>query len=143
MQSLRSWIPCVTLVLLAACDSASGPPLIVSDIVITEPPPGRAMSAGYLTLSNPSGDDIRVTRVTSPQFESVEIHESLLQDGIASMQRVPELLITARSSISLQPGGKHLMLMRPIGEAKNVSLNFYSDEILLLSVQASTKGRNN
>ncbi len=143
MQYLRLWLLCMTLILLSACNNASGPSLVASDIVINEPLPGHAMSAGYLTLSNLSSDPVRVTRVTSPQFEAVEIHESLLRDGIASMQRVAELSIAAKSGVSLQPGGKHLMLMRPIGAAKSVSLNFYNDETLLLSVQASIKQRNN
>lgn len=122
---------------LSACDGDAEPPLIATDIIINESVPGKTMSAGYLSLRNTTHDDISISRVTSPDFGAVEIHESLLQDGIAKMRRVEKLLIPANSTVSLEPGGKHLMLMLPIGAPENISLNFYNDETLQLSVQAS------
>lgn len=122
---------------LSACDGDAEPPLIATAIIINESVPGKAMSAGYLSLRNTTHDEISISRVTSPDFGAVEIHESLLQDGIAKMRRVEKLLIPANSTVSLEPGGKHLMLMLPIGAPENISLNFYNDETLQLSVQAS------
>ncbi|NQV86314.1 MAG: copper chaperone PCu(A)C [Woeseiaceae bacterium] len=130
------------LTLLSACEGDARPPLIAADIVINESPSGQAMSAGYLTLTNTTKDDLSISRVSSPEFESVEIHESLLQDGVAKMRRVEKLLIPANSTVSLKPGEKHLMLMRRIGAAENISLNLYDDETLLLSVQASPARSN-
>jgi len=122
---------------LSACDGDAEPPLIATAIIINESVPGKAMSAGYLSLRNTTHDDISISRVSSPEFGAVEIHESLLQDGVAKMRRVEKLLIPANSTVSLEPGGKHLMLMLPIGAPENISLNFYNDETLQLSVQAS------
>lgn len=101
------------------------------------------MSAGYLSFTNNSKDVISISHVVSPEFEDVEIHESLLEDGVAKMRRIEELSIPARSSVSLQPGGKHLMLMRPTGALDTVSLSFYSGDTLLLSVEVPLTQRNN
>lgn len=145
MQTFRIHIPAIVLsgILLTACNGEAEAPLVASDVVISEPPPGRAMSAGYLTLRNNTNDVIRISGVDSPQFGFVEIHETRLEDGVAKMLLVPELLIPAKSNISLQPGGKHLMLMRPIGSPESISLSFYDDEALLLSVQATVTRRKN
>ena len=37
-------------------------------------------------------------------------------------------------TIIFERGGKHLMLMQPVGKPGTITLNFYSDDVLLLSV---------
>lgn len=128
--------------LLCACGSETGPPLVATDVVITEPMPARHMSAGYVSFANNTDQAISISHIISPEFESVEIHESLLEDGVAKMRRLDELSIPANSSVSLQRGGKHLMLMRPSGAPESVSLSFYSGDTLLLSLEAPITRRN-
>ncbi len=101
------------------------------------------MSAGYVTLSNNTDIEIRINKITSPAFEKIEIHESTLEDGIAKMRRIEALSIPPNSSVELVNGGKHLMLMRPTASADSVSLNFYSDDTIILSVIAPMTPRNN
>ena len=127
----------------AACGGEAKAPLLASDIVITEPMPGMHMSAGYISFTNNTSDAINITQVVSPEFELVEIHESLVEDGIAKMRRIEELVIPAKSGVSLQRGGKHLMLMRPTGALNTVSLSFYSGDTLLLNVNAPVSRRSN
>lgn len=133
----------VVCLFLSACGGEAKAPLVASNIVITEPVPGRHMGAGYISFTNNTNDAINITRVVSPEFEAVEMHESLIEDGIAKMRRIEELTIPASSSVSLQPGGKHLMLMRPTGALDTVSLSFYNGDTLLLSVTAPTTGGSN
>ena len=128
---------------LSACGGDTKPPLVATHIVVSKPIPGMRMSAGYLSLTNNTKDAISITRVTSDDFEAVEIHESLLEDGVAKMQRIQKLMVPANSSVSLEPGGKHLMLMRPSNGIDTVSLSFYSDDTLILSVDAPLTPRNN
>jgi len=131
-----------TLVLLLAlfgCAEESGPPLVASDIEITRPMAGMDMSAGYLTLKNNTGTAIVVTQVQSPQFARVEIHETTIEDGISKMRALDSLTVPANGSARLERGGKHLMLMQPVGEPRTITLNFYSGDVLLLSVSAEFK----
>ena len=95
------------------------------------------MAAGYLTLSNNASQPIVITQVASPQFESVEMHESVIEDGMARMYPLGDLTVLAKSSVVFQPGGKHLMLMRPIGEFDTVSLDFYAGKAVVLTVNVA------
>ena len=133
----------IVCLFLAACGGEAKAPLVASNIVITEPMPGRHMSAGYMSFTNNTSDAIYITHVVSPEFDAIEMHESLVEDGIAKMRPIEELVIPANSGISLQRGGKHLMLMRPIGALDSVSLSFYSGDTLLLNVNAPVSRRSN
>jgi copper(I)-binding protein len=128
------------LVILAGCGEAR-PPLVVSDVVITAGMPGMKMSAGYLTFANNSDQPIAITSVTSPQFDSVEMHETLIENDIARMREIPELAIPAHGSVVFERGGKHLMLMNPTGANEQVTLNVYSGDMLLLVVTAAIEKR--
>lgn len=126
------------LVLVGACGADTRPALVASDVTITQPMPGMAMSAGYLTLTNNSAETITITRVISPQYASVELHESVVDDGVARMRRLEKIEIPAGTNTVLAPGGKHLMLMRPTKiPADAVSLQFYDGATLLLTVTSS------
>ena len=119
--------------LVAAC-GAPQPPLVASDVEITQPMPGRQMSAGFLVLSNNTDADIRITRVTSPQFGAVEIHETTIEDGIARMRELDELIVPARGSVALERGGKHLMLMQARDTGNAVSLQLFSEDAPVLDI---------
>jgi len=125
------------LILLgAACNTESGPPLVATDVVVTRPMPGMGMSAAYMSLTNNSDQTVSISRVTSAQFESVELHESKVEDGVARMRPLSKLEIAGGATVTLRPGGKHLMLMRPTGPADDVALQFYNDDALILTVDA-------
>jgi hypothetical protein len=133
----------LVLVLLVACSGEPEAPLVASDIVVTAAMPGASMSAGYISLRNNTDIEIRINKITSPAFEKIEIHESTLEDGIAKMRRIEALSIPPNSSVILGNGGKHLMLMHPTASADTVSLSFYSDDTIILSVNAPMTPRNN
>lgn len=113
------------------------PPLVASDVVVTRPVPGANMSAGYLSLTNNTDETVRITRVASPEFGSAEFHESTIEDGVARMREIPALGIPAHGTVTLERGGKHLMLMQPGGVAETITLHFFDGDRLLLTVAAS------
>ena len=124
----------ISLLLLVAC-GAPQPPLVATDVEITRPIPGRSMSAGFLVLTNNTDEAIRITSVTSPQFGSIELHETTIENGIARMRKVDELLVPAGGSVTLERGGKHLMLMQAGELGESVSLQLYDDEGLVLDIE--------
>lgn len=119
---------------LFGCTADDPAPVVLEDIVITEPRPGANMSAGYLRISNNRSEPLAITRVESPQFGKIEIHETTTIDGVSRMRPLPALEVPANGSVVLERGGKHLMLMRPGDDLSRVSLDFYSGDELLLSV---------
>jgi copper(I)-binding protein len=122
--------------LLVAC-GAPQPPLVVNGVEVTRPMPGRHMSAGYLVLTNNSNEDILITSVTSPQYESVEIHETTIDGGVSSMREIEELIVPANDSVTLERGGKHLMLMRARDIQDSVTLHLMSGDAPVLTVEYS------
>lgn len=125
---------CAILALSAACSSPEGPPLVATDVVVTAPGPGMPMAAGYLQIRNQSGNSVRITRVSSPQFGAVAMHETVVEDGVARMRAIPELEIADGETVAFERGGKHLMLMQPAATPGTITLNFYAGDVLLMSV---------
>lgn len=134
---MKRIIPVLILALLSCACSQESAPLVASDVVVSKPMPGMDMAAGYLTLRNNTSQPIIISHVASPQFESVEMHESVIEDGMARMYALGEMTVLAKSSVVFQPGGKHLMLMRPVGEFDTVTLAFYAGEAVVLTVNVT------
>ena len=130
------------LLAFAGCSSDPQPPLVAEALEVTPPIPGRRMSAGFMELTNNTSEAMTITHVVCTDYEKVEIHESTVEDGVAKMRRIPELVVPANSSLTLERGGLHLMLMGAAGEPDNVSLSFFDDDMLLLNVSTSIKKKN-
>ncbi len=122
---------------LASCANDAEPPLVASDVKVLETMPGMSMTAAYMTLTNNSRDDIRITRITSPEFAAVELHETVVEDNVSRMREVPELVVPASASVTLKPGGLHVMLMRKTGGDDAVSLKIWSGDTALLTLETS------
>lgn len=86
-------------------------PLEVIDGWIREAPPGLMTLAGYARLKNNSDQPITIVKVESTAFAEVQIHESTILNGMASMRAIDSLRIAAHEQVVLAPVGKHLMLM--------------------------------
>ena len=88
-------------------------------------------SAIYLTIVNPTDHPDRLVAVKSPAGMA-ETHESVTENNIVRMEPRPGgFEIPARSTVSLLPGGKHIMLMgvaKPLapGDAITATLVFAS-----------------
>ena len=133
---MRRLLLFAALFVIVSCGEPAGPPLVASKIVVTAPAPDMPMAAAYLEIANRSGEAIRITHVTSPQYSTVEMHETTIDDGIARMRKIAALDLADGETALFERGGKHLMLMGPDGTPNIVTLNFYSSELLLLSVSA-------
>ncbi len=126
------------LLLATACNQADVAPVVVSEVRLTAAPPGARMRAAYLEITNNTRETVAIDRVTSPQFGSVAIHESTVEDGIARMRPLERLVVPAGETVTLEPGGKHLMLMSPrVAEPGTVRLQFFAGDTLLVSIDVS------
>lgn len=134
----RTLFASLVLLLVAACSSEQAV-LTVEKLQIPPPVPGVSMGAAYLTLTNNSDQEISITRVASPELSSVEMHESILKDGVSRMARLQRVTIAPRQSVVFEPGAKHLMLRYPAAMPDTLTLQFYADDTLLLSVDTNLK----
>lgn len=76
-------------------------------------PPGAASLAGYLVLRNPCQAAIEVSSIESRDFAMPTIHRSGEVDGISRMRPAGRLVVAPGGTLRFEPGGLHLMLMKP------------------------------
>ena len=101
------------VLLSSSCNQSSSNSIDTTDAWIREAPPNASMLAGYVTITNNSDQERILTSAKSKQFKMVEIHKTIIEDGVAKMRRQDDLAIPAGSSLVLEPGSYHLMLMMP------------------------------
>jgi len=101
------------IALLTACNQDTNNSFSTNDAWVREAPPNSSMMAGYVTLKNNTDQDSIITFAKSKQFNMVEVHQTIVVDGVAKMRKQDNLAIPAGSSLKLEPGSYHLMLMGP------------------------------
>lgn len=88
--------------------------------------PSNVMAlAGYLEIRNGTGEALKITGAHSPDFKKVEFHRTEHQGDLARMIESAILEIPPRSSLALEPGGHHLMLIgatRPLDEGQTATV---------------------
>lgn len=71
-----------------------------------------SMGAAYLMITNNGDDADRLVSVSTDVAEVVEIHEVTMTDNVMEMSPLHDgLEIPAGESVSLEPGGYHIMLI--------------------------------
>lgn len=111
----------------AASSSAAAGVLDVRDPWVKAADAG--MTAAFGTLVNDGDTDVTITAAAT-DVSPMELHEMAMRDGKMVMQAKPGgIVVKAKSSHVLEPGGDHLMLMnltRPVraGDELTVTLSF-------------------
>lgn len=115
------------------------PGVSIDNVMVTEPPPGVEMSAGYFEIRNAGNHPVSLVKVTSPDFGSIELHRSVVTGGIARMIQQESVTVPPDSSLQFKPGDYHLMMLRPrkkLSAGNTVSLTFYFSDSTTLSTRA-------
>jgi copper(I)-binding protein len=109
----------VTLVLLVfATTQLLADGVRVDDPWVRAAPPTAKVVAGYMTLVNESEISQHVVGAASPGFGMIEMHRTVVADGMARMEEQARLTVEPGAKLSLEPGGYHLMLMMPMSVPK-------------------------
>jgi len=98
------------------------------------------MTAGYLTVHNPSSQEVQVTDVESADFGSVELHATVTEDGVAKMRREEAVPVPPHGTVDFEPGGRHLMMfdpVRPLTEGDTVNLTVTLSDGTQLAAEAT------
>ena len=128
---------CGWLFTAIAGSTLSAPTMDVIDGWVREAPPTSRVLAAYMQIINLTDGDLTVTGVTSPDFETADLHRTVVEEGVARMLPVPELTIPAGSSVTLEPGGLHLMLfdpVRPLQEGDSVTLVLHRSDAICITL---------
>lgn len=121
-------------VLLVLAGPALAEPVTVGDLTIERPtlrvtPQGAPVAGGYMLVTNTGEADDTLVAASVDAAPETEIHEMRMDGDVMRMRELDGgLVIPAGQSVSLQPGGYHLMLMGPTplaeGETHEVRLTF-------------------
>jgi len=107
---------------------------------IIESPPVMSMNAGYLEIENTNPHPVVLTSVSSDDFSNIEIHQTILENGVARMKKAGPLTIPAQSRWIFKPGDYHLMLFkakRTLHAGETTSLRFHFSDGLTVDADAT------
>ena len=118
----------------ACCNQKPTETVHVSEAWVREAPPNVSMLAGYANITNNGAEDRIITSAKSEQFKMVEIHKTIVEDGVAKMRRQNNLIVRAGKTLELKPGSYHLMLMHPQRDLKlndevNITLTLKNGDV--------------
>ncbi|ODT65047.1 MAG: hypothetical protein ABS75_32915 [Pelagibacterium sp. SCN 63-23] len=88
--------------------------MVIDHPAIQEAPPNAPVLGGYATFSNNGAEDDRLLAIESPAVTKVELHQSVVTDGVARMTPMDDgLAIPAGTSVWLGDDGTHAMFIGP------------------------------
>ena len=137
----RLWL--AGLWLLAAAVPAAAD-VEVRDPWIAETPPGAMSAAAFMVLANDGTEPRLVVRAASPACERIEFHRAERDGDIALMREQKSLGVPADGHLTLEPGGTHLMLIRPTelraGDRVAIDLELANGENLAVEAVVRRRG---
>ncbi len=105
---------CVLALTVAGIGSArAAGKLVVENPWVRTAPSGAYMLGGFAVLRNAGDAPLTVRGAHAAGFGSVELHETKMEGGMARMRPLDDIRIAPGESVTLAPGGKHIMLMQP------------------------------
>lgn len=111
--------------------------------------PGKtgSNSAVYFTIDNPLPNPDALLKAEGDIAESVELHESSMDDqGTMMMRPLESVSIDAKTKVEFKPGGLHVMLFSlkrdlNAGDQFNLTLHFQSNPEITLQVQVKESSK--
>jgi len=117
--------------------------VVVEDAWVGEVPPSSPVAAAYMTIKNEGSSDDRLLSVTANISGHTMIHETVVdENGVARMDMVDALVIPAGKSVTLKPGGTHVMLMdlkEPVTGKEKIELDLKFENAGEMKVEAPVK----
>ena len=108
--------------------------------------PNQPVGGGFLEIVNNTVSDDRLLAVTTPVARRVEIHEMRMQDDTMKMRALSEgLRIPAGETVTLQPGGYHLMffdLDEPLVQGESFKAKLYFEKAGAVTVRFEIRSTN-
>lgn len=121
-HSLEHPAPAIAVSAASAADAHAGHgmamgPITLGDLEISGPftratLPGAKVGGGFLTILNKGETADRLVSASSPAAKDVQLHEMKMEGEVMQMRQLENgIEIPAGSTVTLQPGGLHIMFM--------------------------------
>lgn len=121
--------------------------LMIHNARVRATPPNAAVAAGYLTIQNMGSKTDRLIGISAPFAMKSEIHEMKMEGDVMQMRMIRGgLKIPPNGSLTLKPGGRHIMFMKlkeqlKHGEQKSVNLVFEQHGQIVVNFKVEDIGR--
>ena len=103
-----------TLFLIIGAFTANAAELVVTDPWIRSAPPNAPALGAFMLLENDSDSEVSVVDAySSLEVDRVELHRTMMDDGVMKMIPQQSIPIPPHSSTDLAPGSWHIMLIGP------------------------------
>lgn len=106
---MKSNLTMLAAVAALASQSALAANISVTDAWARATMPGQKVSAAYLQIQ--SDADARLVSASSPAVPRVEVHEMKMDGDVMRMREVKAIDLPKGKTVTLKPGGYHIMLM--------------------------------
>ena len=107
-------------------------------------PPSAPAGGGFFTVTNTGSTPDRLISVRSPAADIVQIHEMKMDGSVMRMREVEKgLEIPAGKSVTLAPGGYHLMMMGlkgPLKQGTQVPVTLVFEKAGAVDVELNVEG---
>ncbi len=119
--------------------SSAQPSIQIENAYIRELPPNVETAAVYMTIHNVGQHPMTLNEVRTDAANSAMLHQTSMQNGMMVMEHLMTLELDGKTSVSLAPGGLHIMLMGlrqnlRAGDTVNLTLHFANGLVLNSSV---------
>lgn len=102
------------LLMLGTALSAQAMGVMVNDPWVRAAPPNAPALAAFMQLENHGNADVALVEVkTTLALSRVELHRTMVADGMMKMIQQKNMPIAAHSNLVLKPGSWHVMLIGP------------------------------
>jgi copper(I)-binding protein len=117
----------------------------VKGVTIADPwaratPAGATTAGAFFEMRTEEGVDDRLIAARSPVAGTVEIHNHITEGGIVRMRRVDGIAVPGGKSVTLAPGGYHIMLMDlkdPLNKGETFRMTLVFEKAGEIEVEAS------
>jgi len=119
-----------TLFLIISAFAVNAAELVVTDPWIRSAPPNAPALGAFMLLENDSDSEVAlVDAYSSLEVERVELHRTMMADGVMKMVPQQSIPVPSHSATELKPGSWHIMLIGPskvpsMGEVVQLTLVF-------------------
>lgn len=129
----------ITLLAFAAVGGAQQANVTASDGWVSAPAPGTSSASAFVAIENPTMYDVYVVSAASPAAAAVEFRDASTP---GESKLVKELTVPAYGSLTLTPGGPHLVLKdlkAPLKAGESVDVSLTTDGNITVKVIAVVK----
>ena len=131
----------IALAILVTAIPAFAQNLMVSDAWARASPGAVKNGGAFLTIMN-HGEADRLVSASAPVAKVTELHTHINDNGVMRMRQIPAIDVPAGETVTLKPGGLHVMFMglkAPLKEGESFPLTLTFEKAGTRTMQVKIK----